>query len=171
MKIAKHTVVSVVYKLSDAQGNLIEESDKPIVYLHGGYNGTFPGIEEVLEGHETGFSTQIQLEPIDAFGDYDSRRIKIEPRKRFPEPLEVGMQFESEDEEGVDPIIYTVTDLTADRVVLDGNHPLAGIALRFLLTVRDVRDATADEVEQERAYDDSGLEVIENNYGLFPTLH
>ncbi|MCG1054883.1 peptidylprolyl isomerase [Mycetohabitans sp. B5] len=181
MKIAKNTVVSVAYKLSDAQGNLIEESDEPMVYLHGGYDGTFPKIEEVLEGHEAGFSTQIQLEPADAFGDYDPELVKIEPRERFPEPLEVGMQFEGTPEGGdddVDTLIYTVTDLAEDKVVLDGNHPLAGMALRFSLTVRDVREATADEVEHEHAHGADGLEVIDpdadddqDDDGSSPTLH
>lgn len=92
MKIAKNTVVSVAYKLSDAQGNLIEESEEPMVYLHGGYDGTFPKIEEELDGREAGFETQIQLEPQDAFGEYDPELVKIEPRDRFPEPLEVGME-------------------------------------------------------------------------------
>lgn len=139
MKIAKNTVVSVAYKLSDAQGNLIEESDEPMVYLHGGYDGTFPKIEEQLDGQEPGYQAQIQLEPQDAFGDYDPELVKIEPRDRFPEPLEVGMQFEGTPEDGdeeIDSLIYTVTDIAEDKVVLDGNHPLAGMALRFALTVR-----------------------------------
>ncbi|UDG83005.1 FKBP-type peptidyl-prolyl cis-trans isomerase [Candidatus Vallotia lariciata] len=175
MKIVKHTVVSVSYKLSDTQGNVIEDSDKPMVYLHGGYNGTFPKIEKILEGHETGFSAQIHLEPVDAFGNYDSEQVKIEPREKFPEPLEVGMQFEGIAEsvggDEIDTVIYTVTDLTKDRVILDGNHPLAGMALRFSLTVKDVRDATTAEVEQKRAHDNDGLIVTENNYGLSSVLH
>lgn len=84
MKIAKNTVVSVAYKLSDAQGNVIEESDEPMVYLHGGYDGTFPKIEEALDGHEQGFETKLQLEPDDAFGDYDQELIKIEPPRKWP---------------------------------------------------------------------------------------
>ena len=142
MKIAKNTVVSVAYKLSDAQGNVIEESDEPMVYLHGGYDGTFPKIEEALDGQEQGFETKLQLEPDDAFGDYDQELIKIEPRDRFPEPLEVGMQFEGVPEDGdeEDAIVYTVTDVAEDKVVLDGNHPLAGMALRFELRVTEVRE-------------------------------
>ena len=145
MKIAKNTVVSVAYKLSDAQGNLIEESDEPMVYLHGGYDGTFPKIEEELDGHEAGFETQIQLEPQDAFGEYDPDLVKIQPRNRFPEPLEVGMQFEGTPEEGdedLDSLVYVVTDVAEDKVVLDGNHPLAGMALRFALVILTVRAAT-----------------------------
>lgn len=166
MKIAKDTVVSVAYKLSDAQGNLIEESDEPMVYLHGGYDGTFPKIEEVLDGQEPGFETQIQLEPQDAFGEYDPELVKIEPRNRFPEPLEVGMQFEGTPEEGdedLDTLVYTVTDVAEDKVVLDGNHPLAGMALRFALTVKEVRVATEDEIEHEHAHGADGLEIVDED--------
>jgi FKBP-type peptidyl-prolyl cis-trans isomerase SlyD len=101
MKIAKNTVVSVNYKLSDAQNNLIEEGSQPMVYLHGGYENTLPKIEEELDGKEVGYSSTIQVEPEDAFGDYDPELVKVEDRKRLPEPLEVGMQFEGV-AEGVD---------------------------------------------------------------------
>jgi FKBP-type peptidyl-prolyl cis-trans isomerase SlyD len=177
MKIVKNTVVSLAYKLSDAQGNLIEESDEPMVYLHGGYDGTFPKIEEALNEQEPGFETKIQLEPIDAFGEYDPELVKIEARGRFPEPLEVGMQFEGTPEEGdddLDALIYTITDVAEDKVVLDGNHPLAGMALRFELTVTDVREATPDEIEHEHAHGADGLEVVhddEEGEDSGPTLH
>ncbi len=142
MKIAKNTVVyRSLTKLSDAQGNLIEESDEPMVYLHGGYDGTFPRSRKSSTATKAGFQTQIQLEPQDAFGEYDPELVKIEPRNRFPEPLEVGMQFEGTPEEGdddLDSLVYVVTDVAEDKVVLDGNHPLAGMALRFALTVKDV---------------------------------
>ena len=165
MKIAKNTVVSVAYKLSDAQGNVIEESDEPMVYLHGGYDGTFPKIEEALDGQEQGFETKLQLEPDDAFGDYDQELIKIEPRDRFPEPLEVGMQFEGVPEDGdeEDAIVYTVTDVAEDKVVLDGNHPLAGMALRFELKVTEVREATAEEIEHGHVHGETGLEVVDED--------
>ncbi len=90
MKIGKNTVVTVHYKLADAQDNLIEESQEPMVYLHGGYENTLPKIEETLEGKEVGFNTTIQVEPEDAFGEYDAELVKVEPRNRLPDPLEVG---------------------------------------------------------------------------------
>jgi len=180
VKIAKNTVVSVQYKLSDAQGNVIEESGPPMVYLHGGYDGTFPKIEEVLEGHESGFETQLQLEPDDAFGEYDADLVKVESRERFPDPLEVGMQFEGvpdngeeeddEDEDEDDIMIYTVTEVADDKVVLDGNHPLAGMALRFWLKVTQVRVATQEELEHGHAHGESGLEV-HDDVDSGPTLH
>jgi FKBP-type peptidyl-prolyl cis-trans isomerase SlyD len=158
MKIEKNTIVSLRYKLTDAQNNVIEEPDSPMVYLHGGYEGTFPKIETLLDGQDIGFEATIQLEPSEAFGEYDPELLKIEPRTRFPEPLEVGMQFEGipdADEESTDasddsddePLIYTVTDVADNQVVLDGNHPLAGMALRFWVQVEDVRSATDDEIE------------------------
>lgn len=159
MKVAKNTVVTVHYKLSDAQGNLIEESRDPMVYLHGGYENTLPKIEEALEGKEAGFETTIQVEPDDAFGEYDPNLIKIEARSRLPEPVEVGMQFEgtpdgAQNEE--ETLIFTVTDIADDQVVLDGNHPLAGMALRFTLNVADVRSASADEVAHQHVHGEHG---------------
>ena len=155
MKIAKNTVVTVHYKLSDAQGNLIEESREPMVYLHGGYENTLPKIEQALEGKDVGFETTIQVEPDDAFGEYDSNLVKIEPRNRLPTPLEVGMQFEGtpdgEDTEE-EALIFTITDIADDKVVLDGNHPLAGMALRFTLNVAEVRVATDEEIAHEHAH-------------------
>jgi FKBP-type peptidyl-prolyl cis-trans isomerase SlyD len=147
MKIAQNTVVSVNYKLSDAQNNLIEDGAQPMVYLHGGYENTLPKIEEELDGKDVGYTSTIQIEPEDAFGDYDPNLVKVEERNRLPEPIEVGMQFEgvaegSEDE----PTIFTVTEIADDKVVLDGNHPLAGMALRFDLSVIDVRAATEEEI-------------------------
>jgi FKBP-type peptidyl-prolyl cis-trans isomerase SlyD len=159
MKIEKNTIVSLRYKLTDAQNNVIEEPDSPMVYLHGGYDGTFPKIETLLDGQDIGYEATIQLEPNEAFGEYDPELLKIEPRTRFPEPLEVGMQFEGvpDAEEDVatddvddtdeEPLIYTVTDVADNQVVLDGNHPLAGMALRFWVQVEDVRAATEDEIE------------------------
>jgi FKBP-type peptidyl-prolyl cis-trans isomerase SlyD len=146
MKIAQNTVVSVNYKLSDAQNNLIEDGAQPMVYLHGGYENTLPKIEEELDGKEVGYSSTIQIEPEDGFGDYDPSLLKVEERSRLPEPLEVGMQFEGMAEGGdEEPTIFTVTEVADDKVVLDGNHPLAGMALRFELSVIDVRAATEEE--------------------------
>lgn len=153
MKIAKNTVVSVQYKLSDAQGNLIEESQEPMVYLHGGYENTLPKIEEALEGKGVGYEITIQVEPNDAFGEYDASLVKVEPRSHLPTPIEVGMQFEGAPESDQEQaMIFTVTDIADDKVVLDGNHPLAGISLRFQLNVADVRLATEEETVHGHAH-------------------
>jgi FKBP-type peptidyl-prolyl cis-trans isomerase SlyD len=159
MKIAANTVVTVHYQLSDAQGNLIEESREPMMYLHGGYENTLPKIEEALDGKEVGFKTTIHVEPEDAFGEYDAELVKIEPRNRLPEPLEVGMQFEGtpdDDDSAEESLIFTVTDIADDKVVLDGNHPLAGMALCFTLNVSDVRAATEEEIAHQHVHGEHG---------------
>lgn len=177
MKISKNTIVSLRYKLTDAQNNVIEEPEAPMVYLHGGYDGTFPKIETALDGQDVGYETTLQLDPGDAFGEYDPELLKIEPRTRFPDPLEVGMQFEGVpdaddfsndaeqardglddgDEDDPSALIYTVTDVAENQVVLDGNHPLAGMALRFWLQVEEVRIATDDEIQNRHPQGAEGL--------------
>jgi FKBP-type peptidyl-prolyl cis-trans isomerase SlyD len=171
MKVQKNTIVSLKYRLTDTDGHLIEESAGPMIYLHGGYEGTFPKIEEAVDGHDIGYETTIKLEPNDAFGDYDPELLKIEARSRFPEPLEVGMQFEglldtaeaaeAEVDDDEDPLIYTVTDLAEDKVVLDGNHPLAGVALNFWLQISDVREATEEELEEGHPKGAFGLDIAD----------
>jgi FKBP-type peptidyl-prolyl cis-trans isomerase SlyD len=110
----------------------------------------FPKVEAALAGHEPGYTTTLYLEPEDTFGDYDASLLRVAPRERFPAELEAGMTFESVPGEAPDGELYTVTDLTEDTVVLDGNHPLAGMALRFDLEVEDVREASDEEVAAER---------------------
>jgi FKBP-type peptidyl-prolyl cis-trans isomerase SlyD len=152
MQVARDRVVSVDVELSDLWGNVIQEAGEPMLYLHGGYDNIVPAVEAVLEGKQPGDRVQVQVEPEDAFGDYDEMLLRVEPREQFPEDLEVGMQFEGVpgdgDEDDDEPRVYVVTDIAGDRVVLDGNHPLAGIALKFDCKVLDVREATAAELDQ-----------------------
>ena len=143
MLIARNSVVTLSYNVKDTDGNVIDSGAAPLVYLHGGYGGIFDRIEEAIQGKTTGDSLEIKLQPEDAFGEYDAGRIIIEPRNLFPEDIEVGTQFERGDE---DERLYTITDITEDKVVVDGNHPLAGIALIFSCTVTDVREGTAEEI-------------------------
>jgi len=157
MKIEKNSVVTLKYRLTDAQNEFIEETDEPVEYLHGGYDGIFPRVEEALDGKEKGFTTTMQLEPVDAFGEYDADAVRVEQRSKFPEPLEVGMRFEGvPEDEDEDAEILTITDLTPETVVLDANHPLAGIALRFSCEVLDVRPASEEEIIHGHAHGEHG---------------
>ncbi len=146
MKIAKDTIVSLDVELADLWGNVLERSDQPVDYLHGGYDDLLPAVEAALEGKQTGARLELRLEPEDAFGDYDATLLRIEERARFPETLDVGMRFEGVPGEGVDATIYRVTDIAAGKVVLDANHPYAGVAVKFTCKVRNVRRATAEEI-------------------------
>lgn len=158
MKIGRNSVVSLTYALFDAQGELIERAEQPITYLHGGYDNIFPLVEQALEGKGVGETATVKLEPEDAFGDYDEQGLRVEARELFPEVLEVGMQFEGipgEDEQA-DAEIFTVTDIADGKVVLDANHPLAGMALVFECKVEEVRQATGEEITHGHVHGPGG---------------
>lgn len=142
--------VELRYRLFDAQGEPIEPGERELVYLHGGYGAVFPRIEEALEGRVVGEELSVYLEPSDSFGDYDAGLVSLAPRHLFPDEIEVGMSFEGLPGEESDGQIRIVTDFTDDTVVLDANHPLAGMGLRFDLRVVAVREATDEEIDRER---------------------
>jgi FKBP-type peptidyl-prolyl cis-trans isomerase SlyD len=147
MKIIKDSVVTLSYVVHDAQGKIIDQGQEPLTYLHGGYDGIFPLVEAALAGKQEGETIQLKLLPDDAFGEYDAELVRVEPRDRFPQDITVGMQFEgASEEDDEDLLIYTVTDVADDKVVVDGNHPLAGIALVFDCTIVNVRPATPEEI-------------------------
>ena len=156
MQIAKNTVVSLTYELVDADGKLIEKTDGPIEYLHGGYQGIFPLVEQSLAGKAAGETCRVRLEPDAAFGDYDAQLVHLEPRNKFPDNIAVGMQFEGRGVESGTSLVYTVTNLAEDKVVVDGNHPLAGKTLHFAGTVALVRAATAEELAHGHVHGEHG---------------
>jgi FKBP-type peptidyl-prolyl cis-trans isomerase SlyD len=152
MQIAKDTVVTLDYELFDLDGNLIEKTEEPIEYLHGGYDGIFPMVERALDGKSVGDSCRVRLEPDDAFGEYDAELVLVEPRDKFPGNIDVGMQFEGRSNTSEEMLVYTVTDIAEDKVVVDGNHPLAGQTLDFSCTIASVRSATDEELEHRHAH-------------------
>lgn len=152
MIISSPCVVSLVWRLEDAQGQLIDELADPMEFLVGG-DDLLPKVEQTLLGQTLGFEANLHLEPEQAFGDYHAELVFFETRDIFPEGVSEGMQFEGPPEGSTTPdlpkdAIYTVTEVYDTHVVLDGNHPLAGLALRLSLKVCDVRTATEEEVEQ-----------------------
>lgn len=155
MKITKDTVVALQYKVAEATGKLIEESRTPMVYLHGGYQNTLPKIEAALEGQEKGYQTVLQLQPEDAFGQRDESLARAIPKSEFPPGVKVGGQLEGRTDSG-EPHVFHVVKIKGDQVLLDGNHPLAGKALRFHLKVTGVRAATAEEIAHGHVHGEGG---------------
>ena len=151
LEISTNRWVTLRYRISDAQGEPVEAGERELTYLHGGYGAVLPKIEASLEGAQTGFSVTVHLEPEDAFGDYDADLVHLAPRDRFPDDLEEGMGFEGIPGEADDGRVYIATDFTEDVVVLDGNHPLAGMALRFEIRVLSVSAASDEDIEREAA--------------------
>ncbi|MEP7206764.1 MAG: peptidylprolyl isomerase [Casimicrobiaceae bacterium] len=149
MNVFTNTVVTLTFQLYDDAGVLLEETDEPIAYLHGGESGMLPKLEEALTMKKAGDEVTVKVEPTEAFGDYDPELVKIEPADRLPPEVEVGMQFEAyanPDEAEGEGIVFTVTDIADGKVVMDGNHPWAGKSLRFDCRILDVRAATEEEL-------------------------
>ncbi len=149
MEITPQCVVALTWTLKDTLGEVLDELTDPVEFLVGG-GDLLARVEEALQGHEAGDRLDLHLEPEEAFGDYNEQLVFLEPRALFPEQLEEGMTFE-----GLPPganalapkdVVYAVTDIYPEHVVLDGNHPLAGIAIRLALKVEAVRQATEEEI-------------------------
>ncbi|MDO8248162.1 MAG: peptidylprolyl isomerase [Rhodoferax sp.] len=155
MKIEKDTAVTLRYKVADTLGKVLEESREPMVYLHGGYDNTFPKVEAALEGQMPGFQTTLELQPQDAFGLRDESLVQTIPKTQFPPGVKVGGQLQGQGEDG-HAHVFTVMKIKGDTVMLDGNHPLAGKALRFSVTVMSVRPATEEEIAHRHVHGEHG---------------
>ncbi|WP_114969009.1 FKBP-type peptidyl-prolyl cis-trans isomerase [Rhodoferax ferrireducens] len=155
MKIEKDTAVTLRYKVADTLGKVLEESQEPMVYLHGGYDNTFPKVEAALEGQMPGFQTTLELQPQDAFGLRDESLVQTIPKTQFPPGVKVGGQLQGQGEDG-HAHVFTVMKIKGDTVMLDGNHPLAGKALRFGVTVVSVRPATEEEIAHRHVHGEHG---------------
>jgi len=156
MEINPPCVVALTWTLKDSLGETLDELEEPVEFLAGGQD-LLPAIETALQGHEAGATLDLNLEPEAAFGDFDEQLIFLAPRQQLPAEIEEGMLLEASalppgiaDGAPRDAIL-TVTEIYSEHVVLDGNHPLAGIALRLHLKVVAVREATEEELERGSA--------------------
>ena len=155
MNIAKDTVVTLQYRVADTSGRLIEQSKDPMVYLHGGYENTLPKIEQALDGKQAGHEVTLDLQAADAFGERDESLVRVIPKGEFPPGVKVGGQLEGRTEAG-DPHVFHVMKIKGQEVHLDGNHPLAGKALKFTLKVTGVRMASGEEIAHGHVHGEHG---------------
>ena len=151
MEITEQCVVALTWTLKDTLGEELDVLDEPVEFVVGG-NDLLARIEEALQGHAVGATLALHIEPEEAFGDYNEKLLFLEPRALFPVELEEGMAFEGSalpegcNSEAPKDALYTVSEIYPEHVVLDGNHPLAGIAIRLDLKVCGVREATEEEI-------------------------
>ena len=155
MKIEKDTVVTIRFKAAELSGKLLEDGKTKMAYLHGGYSNVLPKIEEALEGQTTGFEVTLELEPKDAFGERDENLVQTISKSQFPPGVKVGGQLKGRDPEGRERV-FVVKKIKGQEVFLDANHPLAGTALRFEVTVISVRAATEEEIAHGHVHGDGG---------------
>ncbi|GAV19987.1 FKBP-type peptidyl-prolyl cis-trans isomerase SlyD [Mariprofundus micogutta] len=148
MQIANNKVVSFDYTLTNDAGDTIDSSQggEPLVYLHGAQN-IIPGLESALEGKVAGDALQVAIEPADGYGEYNAELTQVVPGSMFQgvDKIEVGMQFQAETAEGIQ--VVRIAKVDGDDVTIDGNHPLAGERLNFDVSIKEVRDASEDELE------------------------
>lgn len=171
MRVSNGCWVSVRYRLFDAVGEPVEDGERELTYLHGGYGEVFDAIEAALEGKQAGEKISVNLQPHESFGDYDADLVSLVDRDQLPEQIEPGMTFSADaighGDFSDDPDrVYVVTDISDQVVVIDGNHPLAGMALRYDLEVLSVRAASAEEIAQSELERDHDAKN-----GAPPTLH
>ena len=155
MHIDKNCAVTLQFRVTDLQGKLIEDGSKPSVYLHGGYGNTLPKIEAALAGQASGYQVTLELPPEDAFGVHDDSLLRSLPKKQFPPGVKVGGQLEGHGDDG-QMRVFNVMKIKGDTVLLDGNHPLAGKALRFQIKVISVRLASAEDITHQHVHGEHG---------------
>ena len=145
MKISRDTVATVAFTVTDEQGKVVGRTDpKHPVQVLVGHDTLVRGLEKAIDGHEKGDSFTVTLNPADAYSVIDVALVQTVDRAMFGDfPLEVGAVFEAETAAG--RIGVVVKEITDTQVVVDGNHPLAGKTLTFLVSIEDVRAATAEE--------------------------
>ncbi len=158
MKVAKDKVVSIEYVLKDKDGNVMDASNgNPLAYLHG-HGQIIPGLEKALEGKEVGEKLTVTVPAAEAYGERLEQLVQEVPRQLFQgvDNIEVGMRFEAQSEQGVHSV--EVTKVDGDTITVDGNHPLAGQDLTFEVEIKDVRDATEEELAHGHAHGTGGVE-------------
>ena len=158
MKIIRNSVVALKYEVFDEGGALVERGAEPLVYLHGGYGGVFPKVEDALAGKEAGERVRVTLAPDEAFGPRDPALVRTEPRSRFKGKVKVGMRFQGElkHDDHSRPVVFRIVKVTPDEVILDGNPALAGQTIEFRCAVLDVRPAAPEEITHGHAHGPGG---------------
>jgi FKBP-type peptidyl-prolyl cis-trans isomerase SlyD len=144
--IRKGKVVSVTYTLHDERGQVFEQSDLPIPYLHGHASGLFDKIEQLLEGRRTGDNIEATLSPREGFGPHDPALTFTDDLENVPSELRhLGASLEAQNASG-ELLTFVVKRIENGKLTVDANHPLAGQTVKFRVTICDVRDATQDEL-------------------------
>lgn len=157
MQISADKVVLIHYTLTNDEGEVIDSSEghAPLAYIHGMGN-IIPGLENALAGKTAGDRLQVTIEPENAYGLRDDDLIESVPKSAFQgvNEIEPGMQFHAESPEGMQ--LVTVLEVRDDQVILDGNHPMAGMTLNFDVEVTEVRDATPEEMDHGHVHGPGG---------------
>ena len=146
-EIKKDMYVELTYAILDAQGEIKERVDIPVKYIHGRDSGLFPQIENALEGHAKGDRVEVFLTEHEGFGPSDPHLIFTDDINNVPPQFhQLGAEVEMQNDRG-EAKKFTVTKVEDGKLTVDGNHPLAGQTVQFVVTVGEVRLATEEELK------------------------
>ena len=154
MQIEKDKVVAIDYTLKNDSGEVIDSSQgkEPLSYIQGNGN-LIPGVESALEGKGPGDRVEITVPPETGYGVRDEALVLSIDRDQFSDvkDLQEGFRFRMDTSDG--PEVFTVVKIDESEVLVDGNHPLAGMTLDFDITIQSIRDATAEELEHGHVHE------------------
>lgn len=146
--VGKHKVVSIVYRIRNEAGDIMEQIDDPVSYVHGGPSDLIEKVENALEGCAVGDSVEVVLEPDEAFGPHDPSLTFTDDLENVPHEFRhVGAEVEMQNDQG-ESRTFTVARIGNGKLTVDGNHPMAGKQVTFTVTVKEIRDATEAEIKQ-----------------------
>ena len=146
--VSKDKVVSFTYSIQDESGEIVEQSDMPISYVHGGIHDLFEKVEEAMEGCVVGDTVEVSLAPDEAFGPHDPNLTYTDDIENVPPEFHrVGAEVEMMNDAG-ESRKFTVSRIENGKLTVDGNHPLAGKTITFNITVTRIRDASPEEIDR-----------------------
>ena len=154
MKIQDKNVVNIKYTLTDNDKNIIDKSEDGNFSFLIGAGNIIPGLESALIDKVAGDSFGVSINPADAYGEYNDALIHKVPRTQFPPEMDIeaGMQFQGQTPDGQMTVVK-VKEVKGDDVMVDNNHPLAGVQLHFAVEITGVREASKTELEHGHVHD------------------
>ena len=138
--------VSLTYTISDEEGNLLEQNDIPVNYIHGGETELIGGMDRAVAGKSAGDEVQVTVSPEDGFGAHDPELTFTDDLENVPPQFRrIGAEVQMQNESG-ETRNFIVTRIEDGKLTVDGNHPMAGKTLRVQVKILEVRDATIEDM-------------------------
>lgn len=158
MEVAENNIVGIEYTLTDNEGEVLDTSEGrgPLAYVHG-KGGIIPGLEEALAGKSVGDELKVVIPPEKGYGPRNNQLLNRVPKEAFGGKLEfeLGLQFPVQDQNG-QPRMVTIVHMEDEAIIIDANHPLAGVELTFDVKIVEIREATEEELQHGHSHGAGG---------------
>ena len=144
--VTKNKYVEFTYSITNDEGQIIEQVEVPVNYVHGVKMGLWPKLEAAIENKKINDQVNVTFQPGEVFGEVDQDLIFEDEIKNVPEEYrELGKIVEFQSDSG-DVKPFRVTEITDTKIILDGNHPLSNVKINFNVNIIDIRNATETEI-------------------------